>query len=146
MLITFFHLLALVGILSVGAVTGQLLANSMKLPELMGLFVCVAGTISALLLLGSLVFRKLYLRPLILPSCPECEKRHGNYHIPSESWPTAILVCVHCGQPTRLCLDRKRLPEEIDSIPTLYLNRPSFLGLWKLYIGEQKHDNNEKKA
>lgn len=146
MLITLSHLLAVISILSVGAVSGTLAANAMDLPDLTGLFVCVAGIVSAFALLGSPVFRQLHLRPLILPNCPNCKKRHGNYHIPSESWPTAILVCVHCGLPTRLCLDRRRLPEGIDSTQTLYLYRPSFLGLWKPYIGELQHDTDENTA
>src|SRR2546421_89081 len=72
-----------------------------------------------------------HVRPIALPFCPRCGKRHGNYHIPAEAWPVCILFCHSCGQPVRLCLMRTPPADLTNDLPTLYLRWPEFLGIWR---------------
>jgi hypothetical protein len=128
MLFTLKHLLVIIAVLFGGAITGIFIARSLGLQEDSGLF----SILASLLYLGifcSSIFKFLRLRPLILPRCPHCNKRHGNYHIPPEAWPTTILLCISCGHPTLLHLTQKVSTDS--SIPGLYLRWPRFLGFWK---------------
>ena len=78
------------------------------------------------------LYRLFSLRPLILPICPHCKNRHANYHIScmkeESSW---VLICYHCGKPLRIVLEGKMDFEVNSDLPTLILQWPKCLGIWK---------------
>ncbi|MCX5655703.1 MAG: hypothetical protein NTY65_13775 [Planctomycetota bacterium] len=134
MLFTLKHLLLTTGLLGLsagllGAVLGDLLREAV--PESLGVLLILGCSILTLLGLSWPIYRLIHLRPLGLPFCPHCRKRHGNYHVPANAWPDAILLCVWCGKPTRLCLTRKKPADIGADVPSLYLRWPEFLGLWR---------------
>lgn len=131
MLLTLKHLLVTLGLIAGGVLLGCFIARNAGLPEGSWAFIVLAVLAATVFGLGWPLYRAFHLRPLCLPRCPHCGRLHGNYHIPPEAWPCAVLICVSCGNPTRLCLSRKR-PQDIGhDIPSLYLRWPEFLGLWR---------------
>ena len=130
MLMTLKHLLVTIGLTGVGVGLSPLFMIA-GLPECAaGLCVTAAGVL-ALFSLSWPLYRLMHLRPICLPVCPHCGKRHGNYHVPADAWPSGILVCVSCGMSTRYFMSRKK-PVKIDpNIPGLYLYWPEFVGLWR---------------
>jgi len=132
MLFTLAHLLLTIGLLGFGAFFGAEIGQSIGAPQVGGVIygLVLAGGLLALFGLSWPLYRLLHLRPLGLPFCPHCQKRHGNYHIPADAWPVCVLLCQSCGQPTRLCLKRTLSTKVSDDLPTLYLRRPEFLGIW----------------
>ncbi len=131
MLLTLAHLLLTVGLIAIGPCLGALIADSVAIPEPWKTIFVSGFTLYLLLGLSWPIYRCLHLRPMGLPFCPHCGKRHGNYHIPAEAWPVAILFCHSCGQPVRLCLMRKPPADIAKDMPTLYLRWPEFLGIWR---------------
>jgi hypothetical protein len=136
MLFTLKHLSLTLGLFGLGTFVfagafDAFLREEACLPE--PLFVLLLLTTSILTVLGLSwpLYRLIHLRPLGLPFCPHCRKRHGNYHVPANAWPDAILLCVWCGKPTRLCLTRKKPADIGADVPSLYLRWPEFLGLWR---------------
>lgn len=130
MLVTLKHLVVLILLAGVGASTGGVVQANIGLGEFMGTSVVLLSAILVPLLLGWPVFRLLSLRPLILPLCPHCGKRHGNYHLPRGFGPEGVIICVHCEKPLRLVLTGagSHAPSEL---PTVTLRWPGFLGLWR---------------
>jgi hypothetical protein len=136
MLFTLKHLLLTVGLLGLGAfvfggVFGDFLREAPGLPEPLRDLLLLGASILTVLGLSWPLYRLMRLRPLGLPFCPHCRKRHGNYHVPANAWPDAILLCVWCGKPTRLCLTRNKPAGIGTEVPSLYLRWPEFLGLWR---------------
>jgi hypothetical protein len=106
MLITVMHLLVIILLFSGGVLCGVPPTKSAGLGEGISLVVCMVFAILVLALLGWPVFKVLSLRPLILPTCPSCGRRHVNYHLPRDAWPDPVIICVCCGKPLRLALRR----------------------------------------
>jgi len=133
MLWTLNHLLVMLLLFAVGAAVGTPVAQSTGFGEALGTLVLALVMIVVVAILGWPVFRLLSLRPLILPICPHCGMRHGNYHVPRDVWPAAILFCVHCDKPSRLLLRTgvRTITMEPSELPTLSLRWPGFLGIWK---------------
>ncbi len=130
MLITLNHLLVIV-LLGVAGPLGSLpVVISAGLGEGISLMLFALSAILVFALLGWPVFKLLSLRPLILPTCPSCGRRHTNYHIPREAWPDPVIVCVYCSKPLRLALSRgaRAMPSEL---PTVTSHWPGFLGIWR---------------
>ena len=130
MLITLKHLLVLILLLSGAGIVGVEAAKSVGLDDGISLIVLALSYILVLPLLGWSVFKLLCLRPLILPMCQSCGRRHGNYHIPRDAWPAAVVICIHCSKPLRLALTRGARSASSE-LPTVMLRWPGFLGLWK---------------
>jgi hypothetical protein len=134
MLFAIKHLLLVMGLLTVSVI---LLASDAPAAREFGIpfpFEMVGAAVIVLaptLLVSWPLYKLLHLRPLILPICPHCKKRHGNYHIPAEAWPDAVLLCLHCGHPLRLLLTWRTPPSPPTDIPTVNLRRPQFIGLWR---------------
>src|SRR5687768_13352558 len=129
MLLTARHVLVLPLLVAGAALAGAEAGRGLGLGEEMGLLVCAMISILIVSLAGGPVFRLLSLRPLILPICLSCGRRHGNYHLDRACWPSAVLACVHCGKPQRLVLSAGA--KEPSTLPTATLRWPGFLGLWK---------------
>ena len=129
MLITARHVLVLPLLVAGAVFAGAEAVRGLGLGEGMTELVAYVTSILIVLLAGGPVFRLLSLRPLILPICLSCGRRHGNYHLDRECWPSAVLACVHCGQPQRLVLSAGA--KEPSTLPTATLRWPGFLGLWK---------------
>jgi hypothetical protein len=124
MLITAKHLLAIIALVLCGTAAAALIAEWNDIGA-------VLATLLVPAFLGWPVFRLLSLRPLILPMCPHCERRHCNYHVPRDAWPVAVLLCAWCGKPLRLVLRTGADPVPPSEVPTITLRRPGFLGLWR---------------
>ena len=138
MLVTLKHLLVTVGLFMMGLLILPVLhdaSDRFAAPEAVAVPVMIALGCGAVIFLSWPVYRVLHLRPLILPICPRCGKRHTNYHVPAAAWPDAVLVCVHCEAPLRLLLTRKAPPNPPTDIPTdiptVNLRWPEFLGMWR---------------
>ena len=103
MLITAKHLLVLLLLMALAFTSG--FGAAWLVDPAGGVLGVTAGVIAAILvplLVAWPVFRALSLRPLILPICPHCGRRHHNYHIPRDAWPAAVVICGNCNQPLRL--------------------------------------------
>jgi hypothetical protein len=141
MLITLKHLLALLSLLFICSMAGATAAEHLRQRnEGLAVLTSVVFILVVPTLLAWPVFRLLSLRPLILPRCPHCGNRHGNYHVPREAWPAAVLLCVHCDKPLCLLLSagaRSIHPE----VPAVTLRWPGFLGLWKRTSGVTPEGN-----
>jgi hypothetical protein len=134
MLLTLKHLLLTATLMGVGAALAGGIAHeayAAGLPEVFCFFFVLAGMAVTVFGLGWPLCRFMHLRPMVLPLCPHCGKRHGNYHIPPEAWPCAVLICVSCGKPTILYLSRKKPMDVKPDIPGLYLRWPEILGCWR---------------
>ncbi len=123
MLVTLRHLLVAIGLLVVGVVllpTVHAVAEESGMIPTLTLAGAIIVVIAPTMLLSWPLYKMLRLRPLILPLCPHCKKRHGNYHIPADAWPDPVLLCVHCGQPLQLLLTRRthQLRRQIYSLST----------------------------
>jgi hypothetical protein len=147
MLYTLKHLLVTIGLIGVVLPAGIGLTDA--LTEVIDLSenvraLCAIGTSDlAFFGLGWPLYRFMHLRPLRLPICPHCKKRHGNYHVPADAWPSGILICVSCGKPTRLYMNRKKPVDDGDGIPGLYLYWPEFVGFWRPVQDSTKNDVSE---
>lgn len=135
MLFTLKHLSLTLGLFGLGtfvcAGAFDAFLRETGLPEPLWVLLLLTTSILTVLGLSWPLYRLIHLRPLGLPFCPHCRRRHGNYHLPADAGPCGILVCVRCGKPTRLCLTRK-MPADIGAdMPSLYLRWPEFLGLWR---------------
>jgi hypothetical protein len=129
MIATLLHMLVTIGLVF----GGMLLSLSLPAAELLTAVAMLVLPLLMVLLLSWPVYRLLHLRPLILPKCPSCGLRH-NYHVPSEAWPVAVLVCPHCGEPFRIVLTGRPDIAVTPDLPTLGLRWPAFLGLWRRYF------------
>jgi len=131
MLVTLGHLLVVVLLLSGGPILGLAAAKSAGAGEGAAIAATVASALLVPLVLGWPLFKLLSLRPLILPMCSSCGRRHGNYHLSRDAWPVAVILCAHCSKPLRLVLNGKAVPLEPPGLPTVTLRWPGFLGLWR---------------
>ena len=131
MLLTLRHLLLTVTLLGVGLGSGALVPDILSVPRAWELPWMLGGSLFALLGLSWPIYRRWHLRPIDLPFCPRCGRRHSNYHVPPEAWPVGILICRHCGQAVRLCLTRVPEADSTIDLPTLCLQWPEFLGVWR---------------
>jgi hypothetical protein len=134
MLVTLKHFFVTLGLMSGSLLIVpalQTLATRWGLCELAGNAAAFVIALSMFVALCWPIYRLFRLRPLILPICPHCQNRHGNYHIDSEAWPDGVLICIHCQRPVRLLLAGNAAPEDVSDMPVLRLKWPKFLGLWK---------------
>ena len=142
MLWTLNHLLVMLLLFVVGAFVATPVAQSTGFGEPLGPLVLAFVMIVVVAILGWPVFRLLSLRPLILPICPHCGMRHGNYHVPRDAWPDAVIFCDHCSKPLRLLLRtgvRTTTMEPAD-FATVSLRWPGFLGLWRRVAVQARSD------
>jgi hypothetical protein len=138
MLWTLNHVLLTAGLFTCGIVaTAGVLRQTANLPEFLAVPFMCTGALLLVLGLSWPLYRLVHLRPLGLPRCPHCHKLHANYHVPAAAWPRAVLVCVSCGKPTRLCLTWRKPVDHNTDMPSLYLRWPQFLGLWRLALAGQ---------
>ena len=134
MLWTLKHLLVTVGMLALGMALLPIVhagSDRFGVSAPVTMAAAIAAVLVPTIVFTWPIYRLLRLRPLILPLCPHCHKRHANYHIPGNAWPDAVLVCVHCQRPVRLVLSRKAVPDRRSDIPTMALGWPEFLGIWR---------------
>lgn len=134
MLLQLKHLLVVIGTITAAVVLAAslrrwLIGHGVSDPVAIPVGMAIGSLFAGLVIWP--IFRVLKLRPLILPICPHCGLRHGNYHFDKESWPVGVLICTHCEQPVTLVLTEVVPPGEKLNLPTLRLRRPRFLGVWK---------------
>lgn len=133
MLVTLKHLLVIIALLTVGAMLLPAVHAAAEKLDATSTWIVAAAIVVMLaptILLSWPLYKLLHLRPLILPICPHCKKRHGNYHIPADAWPVAILLCWHCGQPLRLLLTRHAPACPEPNLVSVNLRWPQFIGRW----------------
>jgi hypothetical protein len=131
MLFTLKHLLLTVALIGTGIFLPMPLLKGTGMPDGITGLCMFGGGAFTLFALGWPLYRLMHLRPIGLPPCLHCGKRHGNYHVPAEAWPCGILVCVSCGMPTRLYMSRKKPLDNKSDVPGLYLYWPEFVGIWR---------------
>lgn len=144
MLITAKHLLVLLLLMALAFASG--IGTAWLVDPSGGIAAAVAGAIVAIilpLLVAWPMFRAFSLRPLILPICPHCSQRHLNYHIPRNAWPSAVVICGHCGKPLRLKFGASRRSPEFTDMPTVAPQWPRFLGVWRVVAGKASQTASE---
>lgn len=98
----------------------------------------ICGLVGALVF-PSPIYRRLRLRPMLLPACPCCHRRPSGYGIAESRWPRELVVCFDCKQPTELWFDYSPQPSEIStSMWVLRTGWPYHLGGWRLISSASK--------
>lgn len=101
----------------------------------------VIGT-SVYLVVSSLLYRRLHVRPLLLPKCPLCGDPDRHYLTVSWSWPVERVRCCNCSRDVELHLDTFDESSSEANIPRIKLLWPySFGGRWRT-VNEHPHDVN----
>jgi hypothetical protein len=127
MIITTKHLLVLLfGFFFVG-ISFSIAVNTFNYSPILSVFIFTQSPLVCMFSFWQ-IFKLFNLRPLILPICPACKNRHGNYHIPKDAWPDPHIICQKCESPLQLDLEGKSIKNV--NIPCVQLKSPKFLGLW----------------
>ncbi len=130
MLITLKHLFVSLLLFSLGLALGAWVANKVVDDDAIRAAIVIGVGVFAVVFVSWPVYRMLSIRPIVLPKCPHCGKRHGNYHLSRSSWPDAVLVCVHCKKPLRILLKDGLAPKGLADVSTATVSWPRFIGRW----------------
>jgi hypothetical protein len=133
-LVTLKHLFVSVVLFSLGLVLGSWVANKAVDDDTISAVIAIVVGVLAVLFFSWPVYRLLSMRPIALPKCPHCGKRHGNYQLSRSSWPDAVLVCVQCKKPLRILLESSIVPKGLADISTATISWPRFIGRWNYTV------------
>ncbi len=120
----------IVGALVAGATVAVLPKHSV-LGIILGIGLGLTSFFVSFLSFGSAIYRRLRLRPLLLPRCPCCHKRSSRYVVSNFEWPIAVVTCCLCKGVFVMLHDRNAQGIDLHGLPCVELWWPESLGIWR---------------
>jgi hypothetical protein len=82
-------------------------------------------------ILSPLIYRLFRLPPLLLPECPNYQKRPNRYDVIEARWPRKIVICRNCNQKSELWYKPPASKDVSKVLPGMYLAWPQTIGNWR---------------
>ena len=100
----------------------------------LAMLVCLATLLGSTMMLTiiPLLYRRLRMLPLHLPSCPHCGVMPQGYREVGGEWPHVAVKCSSCDGNLTLVFDRSAsAPAPSEKAPVLVLQWPVQMGFWR---------------